>query len=467
MTEQLDDAQGDTISLTRALSLPILALFFALLLIYTRPSPEDPNAVRWISFPETWGGDKLRYGLRNIAIVFGLSCFPGGSIGAMLGYLIAQNSKLASASISLLRIGQWAPFVIWWVLVILLFVAPDQQRGRYFFVCTMGIPAVALGTCYNFLCLRQLLRRDWRPSVFASEGHACHRALFISLVLALSVGSVNWIVVSANDNAVRHYVAATVLAFFLFVVNWLNKSGIDHSAASYREILVADLSRRGGAAYWTATLIVVSFIAVWQILNLLGYFRVSPVSVFNVTVALISGAEIWQDMWASLREIIAGIVFSGTLVLIISGTLLKNSMIRKWMLSILSVTFAIPMVLLPAWLGSAFIYNDVTWHAASVACLSFFPLLHTVWALREEPFMCKTFLAADQALPYGFAATLYGQMMMATTGLGFATVVASATVQTEKALAIFLFTLALLFALSSTLRLLARWSYYSSISRPV
>ena len=105
MTEQLDDAQGDTISLTRALSLPILALFFALLLVYTRPSPEDPNAVRWISFPETWGGDKLRYGLCNIAILFGLSCLPGGSIGAMLGYLIAQISKLALASISLLRIG--------------------------------------------------------------------------------------------------------------------------------------------------------------------------------------------------------------------------------------------------------------------------------------------------------------------------------------------------------------------------
>jgi len=463
MAEQIEALPRNNFSITRVLSLPLLALVLALVLIYVGP-PKDPSIDGQFFAPDKLDGYRLHLGLRAIAIVFGLSCFPGGLIGTMLGYLITHNTKLASASMSLLRIGQWAPFVIWWVLVILLFVAPDQQLGRYFFVWTMAIPAVALGVSYHFLCTKHLLRLDLRTSIFASAGQACHRALFISLVLALSVGSVNWVVVSANDHAVRHYVAATVLAFFLFVVNWLNKSGIDHSAASYREILVADLSRSGGAAFWTATLIVVSFIAVWPILNLLGYFRVSPVSVFNVTVTLISGAEIWQDMWASLREMIAGIVFSGTLVLIISGTLLKNSMIRKWTLSILSATFAIPMVLLPAWLGSAFIYNDVTWHAASVACLSFFPLMHTVWALREEPLMCRIFLAADQALPYGFAATLYGQMVMATTGLGFATVVASATVQTEKAFSIFLITFSLLFVLSVILRRLAKKVYFFETS---
>ena len=97
----------------------------------------------------------------------------------------------------------------------------------------------------------------------------------------------------------------------------------------------------------------------------------------------------------------------------------------------------------------AFPSRPFIWYAVSVACLSFYPMMHTVWSLREEPILCRIFLAVDQALPYGFAATLYSQMMTATAGLGFATIVPAATVETEKAFAIFLFTLALLFGLSS------------------
>ena len=155
---------------------------------------------------------------------------------------------------------------------------------------------------------------------------------------------------------------------------------------------------------------------------------------------------------------------TGTLVLTISAILLNNSTIRKWTLTILSLTFAVPMVLLPAWHGSLFHQGHYIWYAVSVACLSFYPMMHTVWSLREEPILCRIFLAVDQALPYGFAATLYSQMMSATAGLGFATIVPAATVETEKAFAIFLLTLALLFGWSSTLRLLAGWIYFSSVS---
>ena len=114
------------------------------------------------------------------------------------------------------------------------------------------------------------------------------------------------------------------------------------------------------------------------------------------------------------------------------------------------------MVTLPAWLGSLLSQGEFTWHAVCVAGLSFYPLLHTVWSFHEEPRLCRVFLAADHALPYAFAATLYGQMMMATAGLGFATIVASAIYQTEKAFALFLITLSLLYVLSTTLRLVAK-----------
>jgi len=348
MAEHIEAASDNNISFTRALSLPLFALVLALLLIYAGPPTEVSNIGGQIVDPDKLGGYHLRRGLRNIAIVFGLSCFTGAVIGTGLGWLIARSPKIASVSLLVLRIGQWAPFLLWWALTWELLVAPSEHPGRFFFIRTMSIPAVALGSCYHFLCTRHLLQLDWRTSVSESMGLACHRALFISLVLALSVWVDNWVVLYANENGMTHYVAAFVLALFLLIVNGLYRSGIDHSAALYREILVADLSRRREASFWTATLIVMLIVAVWQMLNLLGYFRVSPVSVFNVTFTLISGAEIWQNMWTSIREIIAGIVFSGTLVLIISGTLLINPAIRKWTLSILSLTFAIPIVMLPA-----------------------------------------------------------------------------------------------------------------------
>jgi ABC-type nitrate/sulfonate/bicarbonate transport system permease component len=383
---------------------------------------------------------------------------PGGLIGALLGILIGQNSKLALASISLLRIGQWAPFVIWWVLVKLFFVPFNQPLTPYFFDWTMSIPAVALGVCYYFLSTKHLLRLDWRASVFASAGMACYRALFISIVLALSIWPNHWVVIWSNDNIIKNYVGVCVLALFLMVVNWTYRSGIDQSAVLHRETLLADLRCRREVSFWTATLIVVLFVIVWQMLNLVGVFRVSLANVLKVTTTLFSEAEIWQNTLASLREIVAGIMFSCILVVIISRTLLINGTITKWTLALLSLTFAIPILVLPVWQGALLYQDEFIWHATTVACLSFYPLMQTGWILREEPLLCRICLAADQALPYAFSATLWSQMMSASAGLGFAVIVASATSETEKASAIFLITLSLMLVLSLVFRLLARKS---------
>ena len=145
MAGQIEDASVNINSFTTALSLPLFALVLALVLIYLGP-PSEPITGGQIIAPDKLDGYRLHLGLRDIAIVFGLSCFPGGLIGAMLGHLIliAQNSKLASASISLLRIGQWAPFVIWWVLVLLLFVGLRPTTRSVFLRLDDGYPGCSL-----------------------------------------------------------------------------------------------------------------------------------------------------------------------------------------------------------------------------------------------------------------------------------------------------------------------------------
>ena len=153
MAEQITSNDTPSIGLARALAIPLVSLLSAPALGYIG-SPTGNSA-----FPEVVGRGYLSSGLRTIAILFGLSCFPGVLIGSAFGYLTLQNRTLASAALKILRIGQWAPFVIWWVLVQLLLVPPGQQPGRYFFVWTMSIPAVALGNCYEFLRTRHLTQR--------------------------------------------------------------------------------------------------------------------------------------------------------------------------------------------------------------------------------------------------------------------------------------------------------------------
>src|SRR5258705_5273609 len=149
MTEQSTSNGNQSVGLVRALSIPVLSLLFALALIYTRSLRANSGSSILLRLPEALGGEYLRIGLVSIAILFGFSCLPGGLIGTVLGYLIIRNSKLASASLNLLRIGQWGPFVLWWVLVAtLLMIPPGQQPSGDFFVWSMGIPTVVLGTCY-------------------------------------------------------------------------------------------------------------------------------------------------------------------------------------------------------------------------------------------------------------------------------------------------------------------------------
>jgi ABC-type nitrate/sulfonate/bicarbonate transport system permease component len=68
-------------------------------------------------------------------------------------------------------------------------------------------------------------------------------------------------------------------------------------------------------------------------------------------------------------------------------------------------------------------------------------------------------MAAEDALPYAFAGAIYGEMMKATAGLGFAMVVAAARLQLDKGFAVFLVTLFLLLVLTFTVRQLYKHLY--------
>lgn len=104
---------------------------------------------------------------------------------------------------------------------------------------------------------------------------------------------------------------------------------------------------------------------------------------------------------------------------------------------------------MPSWLDF--------WHkAVAVGLLTFFPCVQALWGLRSHPQYFNILLSITEALPIAFVATLLGELWAATAGLGFMMTIASATRQTDKGLAGFLITAALLVALSAILRSIAK-----------
>jgi len=445
------------IGLPRALIIPALALLLALLLISSRQF----NAALSNAFPEVIGGEYLFNGFRTITIIFGLSCLPGALIGSVIGYLLAWNLRIALAIRNVLRIAQWAPFILWWGLDTALFIASRQKPPGSFFFWTIALPAVTTGSCFHFLSARLRLQCDWSNCVAEAAKLAVFRALFISLVMSLVIWLPIW-AIPANPHTARHHVAVVTVAILLALVHWTYRSDIDCNASSHREFLDADMSSPNGASWWATIGVYLFMLVAWQVIANLDYFNATPARTLLAAIKLIAAADLWRDMLTSLSEIFSGIIFSGILVLVISATLLKRLSSAKCLLSILSLTFALPIIIWPTWFGWLLSWgtqsNTLVWHVTCVACLTFYPLLSTYWTLRDKPAFYRTLLAIEQALPYGFVAILYSEMMAATSGLVFSIVVAVADNQTEKAFAIFLITLSLMLVLSLVFRLLARKS---------
>jgi ABC-type nitrate/sulfonate/bicarbonate transport system permease component len=440
--------------LARSLSIPIIAAVLAVVLLNTRLLPAG-------SFPEIIGGEHLRRGLRIIAIVFGLSCLPGGLIGVAFGSLIARNTQLSSVVIQTLRFAQWLPVLIWWVLVPLALVPADQHLGRFFFIWTVSLPAVSLGTCYHFLCTRFPPQNDWTGTIFESAKLAVLRAFYLSIVLALSVWTESWI--SWPLQPVVHFVVFIALILVIVAVNWVYQSVIGDTAGSRQDDLDRDLYWQNEASKVTTGLIVVLFFILWELLSALGAVQVALIQALKAGAVLIVNVDTWINIGVSLAEILSGLIVAALVTLALYVTVSSSNLVGRVLVRIASHTFAVPIVLLPLWLyslaGSSFKF--IFWTSSCVAVFSFFAFMQGFWAIPHRPLLARFLLAIELALPYAFSGMIYGEMMNAIAGLGFAMIVAGAALQTDIGLAVFLITFLLFVLLTLVTRGLLKRLYVS------
>lgn len=465
MTREDTKAGDCAISLVRALSVPLVGLIFALILVFTRILMASSVPGAKLNFPEPPFGPGFQLGIRTIALVFGLSCAPGLLVGIISGHTIAHNNRLTLAFLSLLRIWQWAPIIIWWVLIHLIFFEFNQSPGRFSYILMIGVPAIAMSSCYHYLLLTNRLRTDWRTGVADATRVAVLRAFLVSIVMALSIWMEPWFAYVETDQKSRHYLTVLILSFLLAIIHWNYRSGLQHSRELYRKLLLTDRLTYGKESFWLAGLIFAAITALWQSLYGIGTLKVSASSIVIATLGLIQTGEIWKDMWVSLQAIMVGITGVGTLAMGVARLIERDHIRTRWILTILSLTFASPMILIPA-LDMTFTslaqfpIKFFIWHCITVGVLSFYPFMEALWTLRREPFLVRIPIAIDRTLPYGFTAIIFAELFASTAGWGFAQTVAGATSESAKGLANSLVSIVLLAILSHILRKLPAWTCF-------
>jgi hypothetical protein len=149
---------------------------------------------------------------------------------------------------------------------------------------------------------------------------------------------------------------------------------------------------------------------------------------------------------------VAGLVAATALKAIFASTDFK-----KLAVQVLPLTNIAPLVL---WLFVFLLpprFRVFWWHKiVAVSLLTFFPLVQTLWSLKEYPLSCRILLAVDEALPFAFVAMLLGELYGATAGLGFYIVVARATLSMPETIAASLITWSLLALFSFILRFVTK-----------
>jgi len=369
----------------------------------------------------------------------------GGIIGVAIGFVVLKSTRLTHAALNSLRQGLWLPFF-------LLFATRDPF--------TASIAAVALCTSYHYLaavCFLGLSHRELRTYV---GREAILQAFFIALLSQIWWRGWVWFEFAALNQLEAGMGVFIILLVLLCSVNWIFRSGFALTAARREAIIEKELDNASWYSLAELLFIAVSLMLVWQMLGLEPTnVKTSPQGVIEAAYYLFGQNDIYRDMMASLLVVLGGLVLGFCMAVVASAVLsITEETAKNVLFTVLSALYISPVVL---WLFSFFVH---TWipdfigmghKVILVGFLSFFTITQILWALRSRRLASRILLAIDEALPIAFVAMLFSEMYAATKGVGFAMVVASATHQTDKALGVFLYTVAMLAVISATVRSIA------------
>jgi sulfonate transport system permease protein len=373
------------------------------------------------------------YMLREIIFSF----VSGGLMGVAIGASLLYSPWLTEATLRFLRISLWVP-----LLLNFAGTAP----------LILEITTAMLCTVYHYLAARSFLDLQARDAWIYAAREALLQTLLVSLLAQLWVENWRWFGFLMMNQPGMGLPVFAVLAALVGFINWGFRASFVLTATRHALSNTKSINAKRGKSIYQFIALAVASVGIWQLFGPSGLtiVQTTPVEVMNVVHQLFLQGEIWGHLGVSLWEVSGGISLGGLLALGLLVPLPMHAGVKKVLVSLFPLTYISAIVL---WL-MAFTWVGVNvWHKViAVACFTFFPLLEALWGMRKYPFFYRVLLATDAALPIAFVAMIFGEAWAATQGLGFAMIVANATLQTDKVVAVFLVTFAVLIGLSSSLR---------------
>jgi ABC-type nitrate/sulfonate/bicarbonate transport system permease component len=184
-------------------------------------------------------------------------------------------------------------------------------------------------------------------------------------------------------------------------------------------------------------------------------FTASPLTVLTVLSTLLAEGEFYRDVSVSLSELAAGMLISGLLAAGIVSLRNRYSIVSCSSDLLIQACQLAPIAALPK-LQYVYGVQFSRWSILCVAIFTLYPFMCAFTGLRGQAIIRRVALATSEALPYGCAAIVFGEMWNATAGIGFMMTVAAATHQIDKGIAGFLVFIMLFAMLTIVLHWTAR-----------
>jgi ABC-type nitrate/sulfonate/bicarbonate transport system permease component len=363
--------------------------------------------------------------------------FASGSlIGIAIGALVLYSSSLSALIRSLLSILLWLPLIV-------IFAVPAPL--------VMGIIAVALCACYYYIAARSPLGLKPFDAWIYTAREALLQALLVCLLSQLWVSHWQWSSFTMFMKVGPGLKVFATLVGLMGLINWCFRSDFQLMANTHAAILSQELESKKGFSFNCFQTSAIYTLSLLAIVSLVFYLSFG---------SILNNAKIWRDMGLSLLEVIGGIVLGGLVGQGVFVLLSRKASLRKLVFPLLPLmhisAIALWLIVFVVWLNwfrpanSSFLYF---WHKViAVGCLTFFPLVQSLWGFRDRPILYRVLIAIHEALPIAFVAMFFGEAYGATQGLGFFAVVASTTQQSDKAIAVCFLTFVLMVGLSVLLR---------------
>jgi ABC-type nitrate/sulfonate/bicarbonate transport system permease component len=385
-----------------------------------------------------------------LVIVWILAAPVGITGGIVLGQVICRISRLTIEKLNLLRIAQWVPLLMPWSLANGLSYKSALPLSISWLVtyCAVG---TGLATAHEYLLVRYISGADWKPALEKIIRRGLMRALFISLILDITVAGAFWPPWRGKGAG---YVPFVVLAGIVLLINrcFTFSHTFSSNTVSRMPLLLAAFERESVKSLLRPSLLIVVCAIVWLVAGpfLMG---ASPVvAVFSSVSTFLAAGYFYRDIVVSVSEVAAGMVLSGSLAAAIVFLRSRSSDFCRLSDPLLQICQLAPIAALPQ-LQYLFLVVSSPWSILCVAIFTLYPFLYGLTGLKHEGAVRRLALAASGALPYGCAAVVLGEMWSSTAGIAFEMTVAAATFQYDKAM-VGLIVLIILFA---TLTIALHW----------